>query len=709
MAAFFTLQSAAQSAENLAGKVLRIPVTNAELSQGSRWRELRTLMDKAVEAGAERLIFDINVSDSPGMTTLPMAEEVARLKVRTTAYVNPAAVGGGALLALACDEIWMAPGSRIGAVPPLVAPDKDQATTVQETLLADALARLKGGVRSLAKLKGHRTDVAEAFVDRSLGLQVGGRILAGKGELLLLDGDDAATIMDGKPLLAHGLAASLAEAVKLPSGSPEIVTLTAALFREAPPEKPAEKQEKKHVPGPVAAGAVNYAGKVVVIAVGEKDLMARARFEFMSRTLERASNDGAEAVIFDLDTPGGLAWDTTNLMMKDLQKLKSRSFAFVNPRAMSAGAMIAVATDVIYMAPRGAAGAATPVLGSGMEIGAAERAKINSAVMGMARTVAKEKGHDARVIEAMIDADRELVVNGEVLSAKGELLTLDAHQATMIVDGRPLFAKAIVNSIDDIKKAEGLKGETVIAVPTFFEHIAIWVTQYAAILILIGIAGGYLEMQTPGFGLFGIVSIVAFGLFFFGHYVAGSLVGHETSVVAALFVIGAILLAVEFLVFPGTFVFGIAGFLCVMVALVYTMSAWETLPPITAPDEAEAPAKFDFATYAIGLRNFVLGLVGAIVIIALLARFLPESRLFSRLVLAASAGGDMESTPAITAVHEVQVGDRGTAISALRPYGTVQFGNLRLEAVIESGYLQAGTEVRVREVRDTRIIVEPVA
>ena len=84
---------------------------------------------------------------------------------------------------------------------------------------------------------------------------------------------------------------------------------------------------------PVFAEISSYAGKIVIIPVGEDDLSSRARFEFMSRTLERCTKEGAEGVIFDLDTPGGLLWDTVELMMTDLQKLKPRSFAYVNPRA----------------------------------------------------------------------------------------------------------------------------------------------------------------------------------------------------------------------------------------------------------------------------------------------------------------------------------------------------------------------------------------
>lgn len=452
-----------------------------------------------------------------------------------------------------------------------------------------------------------------------------------------------------------------------------------------------------------------YAGKVVVIPVGKEDLISRARFEFMSRTLQRCSDEAAEAVIFDIDTPGGLLWDTVDLMMNDLQKLKPRSFAFVNKRALSAGAMIAVATDGIYMAPAGTAGAATPIYGNGTQMDDAERAKMNSATMGMARAVARSKGHDPRVIEAMIDMSKELKVGDVELDTKETVLTLDAEQAVMLLDGKPLFAKGIVNSLDEIKKAEKLKGATVIAEPTFFENVAIWVTTYAAILILIGVAGGYLEMQAPGFGLPGLVSVAAFGLFFFGHYVAGSLVGHETAVMAGLFVVGALLVLIELAVLPGLMVPGILGFLCIMIALVYTMSGWEVAPPAGGAEETASGWNFDLTTYATGLRHFATGLLGAAALLLILFRFLPESRPFQKLVLATSAGGAASDTPAAQAAQAVRPGDTGTAISALRPAGTAEFDGHRVEVTADQGYLPNGTAVRVREIQGTRIVVEAVA
>ncbi len=689
----------------LAGNFARVAVTDSDVEDMRRWRELRQWMDEAIMQGASGLILDIHVTQSNAQTTLPLAEEVARLKVKTKAFINTSAVGGGALLALACDEIAMAPGSRIGAAPPKVHSDETLSTKAQDTQLAEALAVLKAGARSLCKLKGHRPEIADAFVDRDKGLVIDSVTLAEKGELLLLDADTAVQSLDGKPLLARGILANVDELAK-PNA---LVTLNSAWF-----EKRKEASVLVAVPAPqikaesarkpqVIARDQSYKDKVIVIPVGEDDLIIPARFEFMKRTLNLCNEQGAEAVIFDLDTPGGLAWDTISLMMKDLQNLKTRSFAFVNTRAISAGAMIAMATDTIYMAPASAIGASTPVSGDGTPLAEAERAKNNSAFMGMARTVVREKGHDVRIIEGMIDMDRGLTINGQVIIAKGEIVTLDSEQATMLINGKPLLAKGIAKSIAEIMQIESLKGELITAEPTGFERIAIWVTRYAAILILIGLAGGYLEMQTPGFGLPGFVAIGAFSLFFFGHYVAGSLAGQETLVVSAIFILGIVLIGVELLAAPGTILPGLAGFLCVMVALVYAMSGWDVAP---VGLESSEGFSFHFATYAVGLRNFALGITGAGIIITLLALWLPELRPFQALVLESSAGGTLDDTPSMRDALRVKTGDSGTTRSALRPYGTVEMAGRMIEATVEGDYLQSGTAVRVREVRGEKIIVE---
>lgn len=443
----------------------------------------------------------------------------------------------------------------------------------------------------------------------------------------------------------------------------------------------------------------DYTGKVVILPVGREDLVSPARFEFMSRTLKRATEEGAEAVIFDLDTPGGLAMETITFIMEDLQKLGCRSISFVNPSAISAGAIIAVGTDAIYMNPVSSIGAATPVSGTGIEMGEAERAKNNSAIMAMVRTVAKNKGHNPAIVEAMIDKDVGLKIGDEEILPKGRILTLDQQQATKLYDGKPLLAKGIVKNLSELMAREGLKGEVVTAEPKGFEWIAILITKYAAILILIGLAAGYIEMQHPGMGIPGIIAAVAFATFFFGHYVAGSLIGYET---LTIFLIGVALILVELFVFPGHIVPGLLGLLMLFGALLYTMVGWD----FTVPEGKSFPVRLD--DYVAALRNIGLAFVGAIALILLLMRYLPDAGPFSKFILQTAVGGAQDSIEGHgqSRAANLQVGASGITRSALRPYGHVEFDGINVEAMVEGDYLMPNTPVRTRSIQGGKIIVE---
>jgi membrane-bound serine protease (ClpP class) len=468
---------------------------------------------------------------------------------------------------------------------------------------------------------------------------------------------------------------------------------------EAPKPAPVLKKRTEVKPPSDPSKQGDYTGKVVIIPVGKEDLINPARFEFMSRTLKRATSEGAEAVIFNLDTPGGLAWETATFIMDDLQKLKCPSISYVNPRAISAGALISIGTDAIYMAPRSSIGAATPVNSTGMEMGEAERAKSNSAFMAMARSAAVAKGHNAAVVDAMIDKDLGLKIGNEEIRPKGVLVTLDQQEATKVYDGKPLLAKGIVESLDEIKDREELKGETITAEPKGFELVAIWITQYAAILLLIGIAAGYIEMQHPGFGVPGVIAAIAFFLFFFGHYVAGSLVGYET---VFIFVVGVVLIIVELFVLPGHLVPGLLGLLCIFGALLYTMAGWD----INVPEGGTFPVRF--SDYFVAIRNLGLAFAGAMVIILLFMRFFPTTGPFKFLVLRSEVGGDQAAIEGEgqRKASSVAVGDAGVTRSAMRPYGNVDFSGTQLEAMVEGDYLTPGSQVRVRSVHGGKIVVE---
>ncbi|MEJ6778428.1 MAG: hypothetical protein QNK86_03035, partial [Akkermansiaceae bacterium] len=342
--------------------------------------------------------------------------------------------------------------------------------------------------------------------------------------------------------------------------------------KKTPEIKPEEKSDKaqdkpqKRVFG--KSDEASFKGKVVIIKVGEDDLVNKHAFKFWRRVIKRVNEENARAVVFDLDTPGGLAFDTAELIMVDMQKLKVPSYAFVNQKALSAGALVASGTDGIYMHPVSAIGAAAIVSGSGAEIPDIMRAKIESAFNAFVRAVAKSKNRNPDVIRAMM-ITKEYYDFGEIQVEEGELLTLTADEAIMEFEGKPLLAKGIVNSIDELLAREGLGDvEVVVAELSGMEKFAYWVATFSGILILVGMGGAYLEMKTPGFGIGGGISLLAFALFFFGNYAAGNMAGYGLML---LFVLGVILIIVELVILPGMIVPGVIGAILVLGTLFMAM------------------------------------------------------------------------------------------------------------------------------------------
>ena len=662
-------------------KVVLLHLRDSDLSDGRSFSNVRAVLDKAVADEAAGVVWKLNLSSITIEQTMDYAQTMAQVDLPTIAWVSPSALGGGAAVALAADRIFMAPGSLLGAATPEYPSAENLSEAAQEQMFRRSMSLMKARMESLAENKGHSTEVALAFVDSATRLEHGGHVIVEADDILILNANQA-MVPDqaGRPLLATGVSATLDDLLQQADWS-DHETLevrpdefsrmaqdrrrrdSAALAAERAGAT-TETDPSPADPDADTAAVVEdeestpfwrtreepFTGKVVVIKVGMNDLISSARFRFMQRMLERASRENAEAVIFDLDTPGGLVWDTTTLIMEDLQKVTVPTFAFVNPRALSAGAMVSIGTDRIYMSPAGTIGAATPVYSSGVSMDEDTRAKMNSAVMGMARAAARAKGYRWEVIEAMIDKDRELIIDGQVLCAVGDILTMDATEATMIIDGKPLLAQAIVANLEELAALEGLQGELVEAEPLAMEMFAQMVATYAAVLILIGVVGAYMELQSPGFGVPGFVAVAAFAVFFFGHSVAGSLVTYEALVV---FILGAGLIILELLFFPGLLIGAVPGFLMMCGALIYVMAGMD----IRIPEGQNFPT--ELSAFAVPLRNLMLGLVGGALTIAALARYLPDTKMFSRFILGTSIGGrpELATTEGLAIDHDELVDD----------------------------------------------------
>ena len=411
---------------------------------------------------------------------------------------------------------------------------------------------------------------------------------------------------------------------------------------------------------------------------------------FMRRALKEAERKGASAFVIDMDTPGG-AVNVTLEMMEMLQKTKIPTLTFVNPHAISAGAFVSLATKRIYMRRDAAIGAAAIVGGGGEDIGKTMQSKANSMMGAKLRAISAENGHNPDVAEAFMILEKELKVGDEILDSKETLLTLNGIEAAKVYAGKPLLAAGLVGSVDELLAKENLKGEVLRVEPTGFEQIAFWITKLSPLLLMGGIIGAYIEMKAPGFGIPGICSLICFALFFGGHFIAG-LAGNE---VIFVFIVGLILVILELFVIPGTLVVGLVGTLLMLGSLLWAMvDHWPATEGLPSGDAFERP-----------MQNFLLALVGTSVIIAVLARFLPKTRFYNRLVLSAA----VPSGPAISVPISnltVKIGEVGVASTTLRPAGKATIAGEIHDVVTNGGFINAGSSVRVVDIDGMRIVVE---
>jgi len=403
---------------------------------------------------------------------------------------------------------------------------------------------------------------------------------------------------------------------------------------------------------------------------------------------------GASAIIFEMDTYGGRL-DAAEEITDVLNHATIPTYTFINNNAGSAGALIALATRNIYMAPVSAIGAAAPVLVTGQDLPETEREKTISYWSALIRSTAVRNGHNPDIGEAFMNKEKEVKLGDRVIHAKGSLLTLSAQEAIEQINGKPLLAAGVADSVADLMRKAGLKGTSVALAPTGFERLAIWVTLLAPLLLLGGIVGAYLEFKIPGASVPGIISAICFTLFFLGHHLAG-LAGWET---VALFVVGFVLVLIEILFFAhSTIVVGVVGVFLMLASILWAMIdryPGENFFP-TAP------------MLAIPLTNLLIALVASGVVIWILARYLPRTSLYRRFALMTSnpSGTSMAGvTTTSVAPARLAPGMTGTALSMLRPSGKAKFAEHVIDVVTEGEFISPGTQVSIVQADPLRVVV----
>lgn len=697
-----------------------VALSDDDLADARRVRELARILERASEEESNAVVFQLNLTAELDLDTLQRVLDImSGTKLPSFVWVDPIATGPGALLALAGESIYLSPQAIVGGAG-LDDPESDDEDS-KTSSSRQKKSVLKARARSLATQYGHPIEVIEAMIDGTKEFKVGDKVLAGSGEVLTLTAKEATQDWKGKPLLAKGLAESVEDLLRAEKVSGEPVTVTPRGFGEATNRerltsvrddakegeegKETAEDESETLFGRRDEGS--YRDKVVVLKVGQDTLATgKASFEFMERTIKKAELDGAAALVFDMDTPGGFAWYTEGLVLNSLQNVTYPTFTFVNSRAESAGAIIALGTDHIYMKPAATIGSALVVSGTGQDLAEDMSDKVTQMIIGTVRNVAEIKGHNPDVAEAFVTRDKEVKVDGIVIHEAGNVLNLNTIRATEVIDGKPVLAKGVASNVADLLKQEGIESDILKAEPLGMEAFAHWVQKLSVLLIVVGLAGAYLELNSPGFGLPGLTSVLAFGVFFFGNYMAGNLAGYE---LAVLLVLGLILLGVEVFVFPGAVLPGAIGGTLVVVALGLAMVdrvdlewKWEGLP---GSDSWISIFRGSFMALALGMA----GAVGAIL---LGMRFLPETKLGSRFILTEAVSGGAalaEGSGSDEAEKATLEGVEGEATTDLMPSGKGRFEGRLYDIVSDGEFISKGSRVKIAKHEGSRVVVRKIS
>jgi len=437
---------------------------------------------------------------------------------------------------------------------------------------------------------------------------------------------------------------------------------------------------------------VTKAKKVSVIIIPVRDEIT----EPVHFILRRGLKEGADVVILDMQTPGGSA-ATALEMMEALSKFPGKTITFVNAEAMSAGAFIAAATEEIWFVPNGVIGAAAAVTSEGQDIPETMRLKLNSFLRAKIRAISEGKGHRGEVVSAMIDKDYELKIGDKVLKGKGELLSLTATEAAKTYGEPPqaLLAAGIAKDIDDLltqKYGAGNYEKRTFEI-TWSETLAQYLNKITPILLGLGLLALFIEFKTPGFGIFGVSGIVLLAIVFLSSYVSG-LSGHEPIL---FFAVGVILLGLELAFFHTAGVLGIVGLLMMGGSLVWAMADFWPNQPISVAWSGDLLVE--------PLKNMLIGLVVALGLLALIARFLPHGWIWQRLAVGGAVSGAGVAT-AVVDEQEALIGREGVAATSLFPSGQIEIDGHRYEARLEVGFVEEGTPIRIVRRTGFNLIVE---
>ena len=692
-----------------------------------------TLENQAVREGREAILV---LEFGPGTSSFGQASDLARFlasaqltHVRTVAWI-PAGVridGNNAIVVLACREIVMHPDAELGDLgrDAVMAPD-------QQRFVLDLVERRHNPRLHTALVRGMMDPAIEV---RKVGVE------------LVRDGQTTiqprlVTPTEHRELLDGGASIPDAPVTIKPAGFPGIFTGARARAHDVLVTSTADSRRELaglyEVPPRLLQPNATFGTTPVAVRIRVDGMIEPVLETFIDRQIERALADGANLIVFEIESPGGLVHSSFELAdrIAALDAREVRTIAWIPEMAYSGAAIVALGCDEIYMAESAEFGASAPVVNEGGEWARAPE-KVLSWMRLKLTELARRKGRPAALLIATADKDLQVyeVRNREtgetwylsqleldqepgVWEDEPRLVPETVENNLLTVNGRRAhelqIASPPVESFEELKGRLGISPET--AIPaigrTWLDSLIFFLNTDFAVggLIFIGLICIYLELHFMT-GLLGIISATCFALFFWSRFLGGTAGWLEV----VLFLLGIGCIALEIFVIPGFGVFGVSGGLLVVASLILASQTFSSMDP---------GSSFRQMSHTVGTLS--ASVASVIVMAMLISRFLPHVPVFNRMILSppvpGHSGAELASGPLLRpdlmqpgasidhrqSGASLHAGMRGVASSVLRPAGRAVIDGNYVDVVSEGPFIEAGNPVEVVEVRGNRIVVRQV-
>lgn len=396
---------------------------------------------------------------------------------------------------------------------------------------------------------------------------------------------------------------------------------------------------------------------------------------YVKRVISEAEKNSASAIIFRINTFGGRV-DAATQIKDAILNSKIPTIAFIDKRAISAGALIALSCEKIVMVPGASFGATTVVDAAGQK----QSEKYQSYMRSEMRATAEKNGRRTDIAQGMVD---ERIAVPDLGDDSTKLITLTSEEALKFK-----MADTVVNSFEELKEVFNYINAEVIVISTnWAEDLVRFLSNpiVSSILIMFGLIGLYTEIKTPGWGLPGTVGLICLALFFGSGYILQLASIFEI----IIFALGVLLLLVEIFVIPGFGIFGIAGIILMIAGLFLGLISDLSI--------------VDWELISFAIIQLAAIFISTAIIIAVLIKYLPKSSMFNKLILQ-----DKVKEKSGYAAKEILfdlIGKAGVAYTDLRPSGIAVIDGKRIDVVTEGEFIDHETEIVVKYIEGSKVVV----